>query len=268
MIRLLKLIFRPLVTTYWGPVVRRVHNLETAFETLLERPKYLTSEEAGFNGQRLRKQIFRDLVTSIRFNAIIETGTWIGDTTGYMAEQSGLPVYTVEIDRRFFALAKHRLQHLAGITFRHGDSRTFLSELVNSEFVHDTLFVYLDAHWYDDLPLVEELRLVYSHWPNAVTMIDDFQVPGDGGYGYDDYGPKKCLAMRLIKNVVIQYNLVPFFPASPSSQETGHRRGCVVLAKKGEMSNAISAVESLTACNMTKADALDQPHTRLQWGSR
>jgi hypothetical protein len=39
-----------------------------------------------------------------------------------------------------------------------------------------SLFVYLDAHWNDDLPLAEELEIVFGACPNAIVMIDDFNV--------------------------------------------------------------------------------------------
>jgi hypothetical protein len=44
------------------------------------------------------------------------------------------------------------------------------------------LFFYLDAHWNEDLPLAEEIDLIFSRSPCAVVMIDDFEVPGDPGF--------------------------------------------------------------------------------------
>ena len=55
------------------------------------------------------------------------------------------------------------------------------------------LFFYLDAHWNEDLPLAEELDTIFCRSSNPVVMIEDFQVPDDPDYGYDDYGPRKSL---------------------------------------------------------------------------
>ena len=55
-----------------------------------------------------------------------------------------------------------------------------------------TLFIYLDAHWEEDLPLAEELAVIARATTRCIVMIDDFQVPGDG-YAYDNYGPGKAL---------------------------------------------------------------------------
>jgi hypothetical protein len=35
--------------------------------------------------------------------------------------------------------------------------------------------VYLDAHWGDDLPLLDELEIVLKAKPEALILIDDFE---------------------------------------------------------------------------------------------
>jgi hypothetical protein len=92
------------------------------------------------------------------------------------------------------------------------------------------LFVYLDAHWNINLPLVEELETVFSACSNAIVMIDDFKVPFDDGYGYDDYGAGLSLTAELIKPSTAAHNLQIFYPSTPSALETGGRRGCAVIA--------------------------------------
>jgi hypothetical protein len=55
------------------------------------------------------------------------------------------------------------------------------------------VFFHLDAHWEGDLPLQEEIEIILGRFPNFLIMIDDFRVPGDSGYGFDDYGRGKML---------------------------------------------------------------------------
>jgi hypothetical protein len=95
-----------------------------------------------------------------------------------------------------------------------------------------SLFVYLDAHWNDDLPLAEELEIVFGACPNAIVMIDDFQVPFDDGYGYDDYGTGRSLTAELVEPTIAAHSLQVFYPSTPSLQETGARRGCAVITNK------------------------------------
>ena len=86
-----------------------VRGLEAAVDALVVSPKYVPGDEIGFNGQSRRKQIFQDLTKAIPFDAIVETGTWLGNSTGYMSQTAGLPVYSCELNPRFHALAKMRL---------------------------------------------------------------------------------------------------------------------------------------------------------------
>lgn len=64
-------------------------------------------------------------------------------------------------------------------------------------------------------------------WTNAVVMIDDFQVPGDPGYGFDDYGGGKVLTSACPPDMP---GWRIYYPAASSAEETGSRRGCAVLA--------------------------------------
>ena len=113
--------------------------------------------------------------------------------------------------------------------------------------VHAThsLLVYLDAHWKDDLPLAEELEIVFDNCPNAIVMVDDFQVPFDVGYGYDDYGVGQSLTTDYIEPIVAARGLRILYPSTPAAHETGARRGCVVLAKNTALAQALTSLPLL-----------------------
>jgi hypothetical protein len=214
-----------------------VGKLESTIDTITQFPRYQASDIAGFNAQLRRKEIFREVIATLRFGAIVETGTWTGDTTGYMAEVSRLPVFSGELNYRFHTIAKMRLVDLPGITLRNMDSRNFITELAQEPAMTErNTFFYLDAHWYNDLPLAEEIDLIASHWKQFVIMIDDFQVPGDDGYGYDDYGPGNALTPEYIAPLLARFQLASWYPRASSSEETGAQRGCVVIARSGDAS--------------------------------
>ena len=109
------------------------------------------------------------------------------------------------------------------ITLIYGDSRVGCVTLRN-DVGRRTLFFYLDAHWNDDLPLAEEIEIVFSRCPLAAIMIDDFQVPLDPGYGYDDYGAGRALIPSYIASPITTYNLQAFYPATPSAEESSLHR--------------------------------------------
>ncbi len=224
----------------------KVNSLETTLDLLIDNPKYVSSDEIGFNGQAIRKKIFNDLLSTFNFDFLAETGTWTGNTTGYMAEVSRLPVLTTELDHRYHSVAKTRLADFDNIRLEELDSRRFIEKLTyDPALVEKCAFFYLDAHWNEDLPLREEIELIARNWEQFVVLVDDFKVPGDEGYGYDDYGQGKVLSLGSIEPLLNQYGLVPFFPARPSSEETGNKRGCIVLARRGTMTEKLESVSSL-----------------------
>jgi predicted O-methyltransferase YrrM len=174
---------------------------------------------------------------------ILETGTYLGTTTELLAE-FGLPIVTVESSTRNYAFARARLRRFRNVQLRLGDSRT---EMLRALDRHSTtpkgrpVFAYLDAHWNVDLPLAEELEVVFAHCPNAVVMVDDFRVPDDPGYGYDNFGSGKAIDQSYIAPAVGTYGLAVLYPVLPSAQETGQRRGCAVLANEADWAHRLLA---------------------------
>ena len=176
--------------------------------------------------------MFRDLVAGLKPCAIAETGTYRGTTTEFMA-QTGLPIYTVEANPANYGFVRARFWRTYNITPVCGDSRPALGELLDGPLRditrHHTLFFYLDAHWNEDLPLAEEIDIAFSRCPFALVMIDDFQVPFDPGYGYDDYGAGKALVPSYIASAITTWK-----PFSFDGVGLGRRLPprCVVLTKQ------------------------------------
>jgi predicted O-methyltransferase YrrM len=198
-----------------------------------------------FNNQVQRQRIFLELIEAIPFVSIVETGTFRGTTTAYLQEATGLPVFTVEVQPRKYGYARARFLRNRMIHVSHGDSRAFLRRLAERGLdPRAPTFFYLDAHWTEDLPLREEIDIVFGDWPQAVVMIDDFRVPGDSGYGYDDYGEGKVLESAYL-DTLGRNDLMRFFPQARSDNETGKRRGCIVLVKDDDLADRIAAITSL-----------------------
>src|SRR6185503_7616085 len=126
-------------------------------------------------------------IHACHFDAIIETGTFRGSTTLFLAHNSGgAPVFTSEVNTRVFETARRRLRAFQNLHMYNLDSRQVLKTADLARYRRP--FFYLDAHWLADLPLSEEINVICQKWVDYVVMVDDFQVPDDPGYGYDDYG--------------------------------------------------------------------------------
>jgi predicted O-methyltransferase YrrM len=208
------------------------------------RPSLRASWGGPMNGQPHRQEIVRDLMRLLRFEQVVETGTFRGATTEFLWHVSGAPVLTVESEPRYYTYARTRLSANSGITTHLGDSRSFLSALAGEQAQpQKRVFFYLDAHWSQDLPLWDELSTIASAWEEAVVMVDDFQVPGDTGYGFDDYGPGKALTeINLPRGDVGSW--ARFYPARPSTDESGAKRGALVLSSP-RLVDQVSQVRTL-----------------------
>ena len=210
----------------------------------------------AFNGQERRQTLFDQLLQELTIVTIVETGTFRGTTTAYMAK-TGLPIFSCELRPRYFHYSSLRLANIPNIRLERADSRRFLRELLDENLLPPgpALF-YLDAHWEHDLPVWEEVDQIFSRHPSPVVMVDDFRVPTDSGFAYDDYGKGKCLSVTDLHEAVTARPSM-FFPKHASAHETGARRGCVVLAQ-GDLADYIrSKVPMLTELSLTDALILD-----------
>jgi hypothetical protein len=208
------------------------------------RRQPVTGFGGPMNGSPSRLTTFDQLKLQCPFDAIVETGTYRGESTLFFAT-AGCPVYSSEMNPRYMGYAQVRLWSRSNVSLFRGDSREFLRRLIqDSNVSKDRVFFYLDAHWHDDLPLREEIDLIFRHWARPVVMVDDFQVPDDSGYQFDDYGEGKRLSLEYLDSVA-HLGFTPFFPALPSSEEIGLKRGWVILAGDGFSIDQLRAIDQL-----------------------
>lgn len=195
------------------------------------------------NGQAHRLEIARSIVERCDIQQIIETGTYKGTTTEWLASFE-LPVDTVEVNPRFQEFSARRLAEFANVRLHFGDSVSFLRQAAQrADAATMRHFVYLDAHWLDHLPLREELQIILGLMPRSVVMVDDFQVPDDSGYGYDDYGPGKALTPAYLEDLAVPFTA--FYPAAAARWETGAKRGCVVLTADNALRQVLADLPCL-----------------------
>lgn len=196
----------------------------------------------AMNGQPRRQAMVQSVLAAVPFGAIVETGTYRGSTTEFLARATRTPILTVEIQPRFFWYARWRLRRFGHVTVLRGDSVEVLRGLAHAPLV-EPVFFYLDAHWEQHLPLREEVQTIVAGWRDWVALVDDFQVPHDPGYGYDDYGPDAQLTPAYLAPALAE-GVARFWPATPSSEEGGSRKGCLVLASPS-MASALAALPLL-----------------------
>jgi predicted O-methyltransferase YrrM len=184
----------------------------------------LTGKLYYFNGQNNRVRVFHAINRQARFENYVETGTYLGMTTDFlarMARDHAADVYSCEIDDRFFAIASRMVGSRTNVHLHHGNSVDFLRSL-SPMLLPASNFVYLDAHWYDYLPLRDELSII-KECPNSVVMIDDFKVPADERFGWDRYDDEQEICLQHIDGSFGDNHV--YFPSYPATHEEATYRG-------------------------------------------
>jgi len=219
-------------------------------------PTRLTFGITGpFNGQKRRVEAVAAMFKAVPFATIIETGTYRALTTMHLRSVSAVPIATVEVNKRYLDYSRRRLRKFDSVHQFLGHSPEVLQKLRrDAVWQVQPCFFYLDAHWLNDLPLLDELHEIRQGWTDFAALIDDFRVDGDEGYQYDDYGPGKTLELSLLAGVEELADLSVFWPAASSGKETGARRGWVVVASPGSVANSLAKVAQLRPAGTLGAD--------------
>ncbi len=201
-----------------------------------------TSFGGPLNGQANRRLILEALIAELEVDRIIETGTYRGTSTElfrHLAE-----VWSIEAHPRYHWFARHRFRGNSRVHLLQGDSRPRLRELaLRPELTSGGTLLYLDAHGGGELPLGEELQIAARGWERWVALIDDFQVPGDDGYRYDEYPDGTLNADYLTRRGPAGMRI--WYPRLPSHLETGSRRGCAVVTTVPQVAERVDAVGEL-----------------------
>lgn len=138
---------------------------------------------AAFNGDKFLAQEFLALKDKHGIVAVIETGTYMGQTTAWLGENFEM-VMTSEINEGYYRKAQKALKPYTNVQQYLGDSVKAIEELLTPLQVPTLTF--LDAHWYKN-PLLGELKAIAASGRKPVIVIHDFQVPGHPEFGFDSY---------------------------------------------------------------------------------
>lgn len=147
--------------------------------------EYIDRNLKGYEGDEYIGIELKKLVDKYNINLIVETGTFLGGTTARLAELVD-QVITTEIVKENYDKSCEFIKSKGlsnKVTLVNLDSVEFLK---GSQFKNDTLF-FLDAHWWDACPLIDELICISNQQIRPVIVIHDWKVPGRPDLGYDSY---------------------------------------------------------------------------------
>lgn len=116
----------------------------------------------------------------------IETGTWIG-LNADIASKHFNNVISFEVNDSFYQQALQNNVNNKNVKLIFGNSGEILKDYIDCE---KNIIFFLDAHWGEYWPLLDELETIANLKLKPVILIHDFYVPdADGGakFSYDKY---------------------------------------------------------------------------------
>lgn len=113
-------------------------------------------------------------------NQFIESGTYLGDTVAYVAQQKNVRATSIELDDAYFLSAKERFRSYPNVRILQGDSGKLLPEIVQR--LQTPALFWLDGHYSGgdtgmgalNTPVNAELNAILnSSVEGHVVLIDD-----------------------------------------------------------------------------------------------
>ena len=157
----------------------------------------------GFNRECIRAFIISKLYSSYNCSAFVETGTFYGHTSAYVRKTFKTSVYTSEINTTHYFVSKLNLIWFAGIISTLSNSSEFVANICNKGTLGDNPMFYLDAHFYEHMPLPDELLNIGNLCEKAIIVIDDFLIPSQPEFLYDEY-PGIRIDLELVETTLSQ----------------------------------------------------------------
>jgi hypothetical protein len=194
-------------------------------------------QEEPFNGDHFICEEFINLRDKYGIDTAIETGSCMYSTTKWLSKNFN-NVWTVEINPIYADYGKHKIQGKANVYANVGmTSIDFIyNNLTHNLLKKEKCIFFLDAHWGENCPLLDELdgisNLGLENPP--VISIHDFYT-GDPVLGFDTYQNQpfnydyvKKAVEKLEQNYSCKYD----FYYNTGEKTAGAKRGIIYLTPK------------------------------------
>lgn len=132
----------------------------------------------------VKERVIRQYASQFGIRTLVETGTAFGDMVEAMRDNFDR-IYSIELSKRLYCIARRRFSGVASIVLIHGDSGVELETLVKG-LTEPALF-WLDGHYSaggtargtKDTPIYEELKHIFNARRHGdIILIDDARCFG------------------------------------------------------------------------------------------
>lgn len=150
--------------------------------------------DVGFHGDEYLLKLADHL--AVNSKVFIETGANVGSTLAYVARtHPEVKCLSCEPDLDAHKEAMKNAGKYANVSVLRGTSQEFINYLTENEdwIFPEPCFFWLDAHGYGfEWPLKDELEFITERFKSGFILIDDFKVPGNDQFGFDQYEEQIC----------------------------------------------------------------------------
>lgn len=198
------------------------------------KPAYYEKNHEGFEADiHLRRKV-KSLIDKYDVRWAIESGSYRGATSLALSRWVK-SVSTIEINQENYNFSKNLFeQDGANIDIHLGSSEKLIGEIIFDAHIRSEgkpILFYLDAHWQEYNPLLDELEVIANSKLKPILIIHDFKVPGHPELGFDSYGGQDY-EWEWIKESVEKIYGVDGYNIEYNSEAAGARRGVIFLTPK------------------------------------
>lgn len=167
-------------------------------------------------------QVTLELSKKFGLKTFFETGTYHGETSKIVSKYFN-KVITIENNPSFYQIALDNLKDISNCNLYLGSSPKIMEKYIEKN--DNSIFFFLDAHWEDYFPLLDELKVIKNKNLKPVIAIHDFYVPDENGnakFGFDTYHSQP-LDFPYIKNAIeeLYKNLYEITYSTTSTTNSG-----------------------------------------------
>jgi len=154
-------------------------------------PVLMPFQDLPFNGDGYVCKEFLKLKEKFNLNVAVETGSCMYSTTKWLGENFE-KVYTAEVNAEYAQHGTHKIAEMHNVFPEISDSVIFLNNMMGRLQKEDRVIYFLDAHWGNHCPLIEELRALAkspTEFPPVIAIHDWYT--GDETLGWDEYNGQR-----------------------------------------------------------------------------
>jgi hypothetical protein len=223
----------------------------------MEEPQLMPFQNQPFNGDTFIEEEFIKLRDQYNIKTVIETGSCLFTTTLWLSKHFE-KVYTFEINEYYRNIGLSKLSENSNVESFLNNSPDGIKQILHT-LKNRTMF-FLDAHWGDSCPLLDELEVISQLQVPPVIVIHDFKTT-DSSFAYDSIDGQPFdidyIKEKLEKIYPRGYNF------NYNKFATGAKRGVIYITPKRQ--NPYCKMLSIIDCFVSSKQVERKLISQIEW---